>query len=135
MKEKRVFLVPTLYRLEANKVDRPDLLERFRAALAAGVPVALGSDATVIPHGENARELATLVGLGMSPLEALRAATTNAAELLGLADVPAIGAGKRADLIAVRGKPLEDVSALQRVTFVLRAGKVVKNETAASATP
>jgi imidazolonepropionase-like amidohydrolase len=130
MKERRVFLVPTLHRLEANKVDRPDLTASFQKVLATGVPIALGSDATVMPHGENAKEIATLVRLGMPPIDAIRAATTGAAELLGLGDLGGLEAGKRADLIAVEGDPLADVGALERVVFVLSGGRIVKGEAA-----
>ncbi|HWW60528.1 MAG TPA: amidohydrolase family protein, partial [Thermoanaerobaculia bacterium] len=125
MKQKRIFLVPTLYRLELAKSPMRDALEKsFVDALAAGVPVALGTDATVIPHGDNARELATLVRLGMSPIEAIRAATTNAATLLGRNDIGVLAKGKRADIIAVDADPLRDVTALQHVTFVMKDGKV-----------
>lgn len=82
----------------------------------------------MIPHGTNAREFAVLVRLGMPPLEAIRAATLNASTLLGIADIGELATGKRADLIAVRGNPLRDMSVLERVVFVMHDGRVVKNE-------
>jgi imidazolonepropionase-like amidohydrolase len=98
-------------------------------AFANGVKVAMGTDAAVYPHGLNARELAVYVKLGMSPADAIRTATVNAAELLGWSDrVGAIEPGKYADLIAVDGDPLADISTLQRVKFVMKGGIVYKNE-------
>jgi len=141
MREKNVWLVPTLYRLDfvvdnavQNKAPnaatlqtaRDTMQRQFTEAWKAGVPVAFGTDATVIPHGTNARELSTLVRLGMPPLEAIRAATTNAATLLGIADVGELAAGKRADIIAVAADPLRDVTTLERVRFVMHDGRVVE---------
>jgi imidazolonepropionase-like amidohydrolase len=98
---------------------------QVRAAIALGVPVAIGTDATVIPHGVNAREIAVMAGLGLTNAQALRAATLDAARLLGWEDrVGAIEAGKLADLIAVEGDPLADLAVLERVKWVMKAGKV-----------
>ncbi|HSC78341.1 MAG TPA: amidohydrolase family protein, partial [Candidatus Acidoferrales bacterium] len=148
MKQKKIYLVPTLYRLEwrlENAEKRgidPAQLERLRQAVTAnqenirrairvGVPIALGTDATVYPHGLNARELASLVRVGLSPLEALRAATLNAAELLRWSnDIGSLEAGKYADLIAVAGDPLQDITVLQEVKFVMRGGRLYRNELA-----
>ena len=98
----------------------------FAKAVRAGVKVAFGTDAAVIPHGENAEEFSLMVDAGMSPAEAIRTATVNAAELLELDDeLGTLEAGKIADLIAVDGNPLEDISILERVIVVIRDGKVV----------
>lgn len=92
----------------------------------SGVRVAFGTDAAVYPHGVNAREFAVYVGYGMSPLEAIRTATTNASDLLGGDDRGVIAAGKLADLIAVPGDPLEDIKVMEQVSFVMKGGVVVR---------
>ncbi|HEY2480721.1 MAG TPA: amidohydrolase family protein, partial [Caulobacteraceae bacterium] len=102
--------------------------ERIKAALgrtyAAGVPIAFGTDMGVGPHGQNAREFALMVESGMSPAAAIKAATVTAAELLGLSDtVGTLAAGKSADLIAVGGDPLADVTELERVRWVMARGE------------
>jgi len=99
----------------------------FRKALAAGVWIVMGSDAVAGLHGENAKELEWMVKAGMTPAQAIRAATADAAQLMGWQDrVGTIEAGKLADLIAVEGDPLKDITELQRVKFVMKAGVVVK---------
>jgi len=99
----------------------------FRKAHEAGVNMAFGSDAGVYPHGNNGRQFAYMVENGMSPLEAIRAATINAAELIGWsADVGRLEAGMYADIIAVRGNPLDDVRALEDVRFVMKGGEIHK---------
>jgi imidazolonepropionase-like amidohydrolase len=104
-----------------------------RRAVAGGVRIALGTDAGVLPHGENARELRSLVEVGLSPLEALRAATIGAAELLGWSDrVGLLEPGFLADAVAVRGNPLEDVGALEQVGFVMKGGVVVRGPASAA---
>ncbi|HWW20044.1 MAG TPA: amidohydrolase family protein [Steroidobacteraceae bacterium] len=101
--------------------------ETFRAALKAGVKMIFGTDAGVYPHGDNAKQFVTMVTWGMTPLQAIQAATVTAAEALGRsADVGAIAVGRYGDLIAVRGDPLTDVSVLQSVGFVMKGGQVVK---------
>jgi imidazolonepropionase-like amidohydrolase len=90
------------------------------------VKIAFGTDAAVAPHGNNAREFAVYVGYGMRPLEAIRTATLNAADLLGVNDRGVIAPGKLADLIAVRGNPLDDVRVLERVVWVMKGGEVVR---------
>ncbi len=127
LKEKGVFLVPTgaIWEMEeeAERADAPawrkereagflrGSQEGFRKAVAAGVKIAMGSDASVLPQGENAKEIVWMAAHGMTPLEAIRAATVNAAELLGWSDrVGSIAPGRYADIIAVRGNPLQDVT-------------------------
>lgn len=102
---------------------------RFAEAHRAGVRIAFGTDSGVYPHGRNAEQFQLMVAAGMTPLEAIRSATTVAAELLGLGDeVGAVEAGFRADLIAVEGDPLVDVSVLTEVRFVMKGGEVVLPE-------
>jgi imidazolonepropionase-like amidohydrolase len=98
-------------------------------AFASGVKVAFGTDAAVYPHGLNAHEFAVMVKLGLTPLQSIQAATINAADLLGWSDkIGAVEAGKWADIIAVDGDPLQDVTTLEKVKFVMKGGEVVKNE-------
>lgn len=102
--------------------------EGFRRAHAAGVRMVYGTDAGVYPHGQNARQFATMVRYGMSPIEAIRSATTNAAEALGMEDdVGRIAPGRYADMIAVAGDPLADVSTLENVAVVIKGGAVVSD--------
>jgi imidazolonepropionase-like amidohydrolase len=139
---KRVFLVPTLYRLDwmiegaerAGDAARLDALRSARrvafasasAAFKAGARIALGTDTGVVPAGLSARELSALVEIGLSPPEALRSATVHAAELLGWQDrVGALEPGLLADVVAVRGNPLEDVGAVERIALVMKGGEVV----------
>ncbi|HEY6185631.1 MAG TPA: amidohydrolase family protein [Terriglobales bacterium] len=146
MKKNGTYLVPTRYLgdwLAENmvKIGMPEMYAKkarailpivdnnFRRAFASGVKVAFGTDAAVYPHGLNAREFAEYVKLGMTPLQAIQTATVNAADLLGWSDkVGTLDAGKWADLIAVDGDPLQDVTMLQHVKFVMKGGAVVKNE-------
>jgi imidazolonepropionase-like amidohydrolase len=97
-------------------------------AVPAGVRIAFGTDAGVSKHGRNADEFELMVKHGMTPAAAIQAATVNAADLLGLAaEIGTLEPGKRADLIAVTGDPLQDVTVLKRVTFVMKDGKVVSD--------
>ncbi|MDX2200424.1 MAG: amidohydrolase family protein [Phycisphaerae bacterium] len=108
---------------ETTQIQR----DNFRRAVALGVPLAFGSDAGVFPHGLNARQFRFMVANGMTPLEALRAATTNAAQVLGRgADLGRIAPGHLADMIAVNGNPLADITALERVAAVIKGGKTVR---------
>lgn len=101
--------------------------EGFRKAAQAGVKIAFGTDAGVYPHGWNARQFATMVKFGLTPLAAIQSATLSAADLLGWPDrVGAIEPGKFADLIAVEGDPTRDVTVLEHVKFVMKGGLVVK---------
>ncbi|HSE53808.1 MAG TPA: amidohydrolase family protein [Gemmatimonadales bacterium] len=101
------------------------LWTRMQAAHRGGVRIILGTDAGVVPHGSNARELAALVRLGLTPIDALRAATIQAAQALGKADrLGSLTPGKVADLVAVPGDPLADISVMERVVFVMKDGVV-----------
>lgn len=103
--------------------------KNVQRAYPAGVKIAFGTDAGVSKHGRNADEFELLVKYGMPPVEALKAATVNAAELLGLEkEIGTIEVGKSADIIAVEGDPLADVTVLKAVKFVMARGKVVKGE-------
>ena len=105
----------------------PQIQEAFRRAHAAEVRIAFGTDSGVSRHGENAREFLYMVEAGMTPAEAIAAATTNAAELLGVgSEIGTLEPGKAADLIATRENPLVDVGVLQRVHFVMKGGVVYK---------
>ena len=102
--------------------------DEFRKQLAAGVPMAMGSDVGPFPHGTQAREFVLMVEYGMSPLEALRAGTINAARLLGWeGQIGVLHAGYLADVVAVAGDPLADIAALQKVDFVMKGGMVYKS--------
>jgi imidazolonepropionase-like amidohydrolase len=102
--------------------------QTFQAAVKAGVKMIFGTDAGVYPNGYNARQFATMVKWGMTPMQAIQAATANAAEALGrTGDVGAIAVGRYGDLIAVAGDPLADVARLQSVAFVMKGGEVVKS--------
>ena len=101
----------------------------FKRALAANLPIGLATDAPVMPHGLNARELEYRVSLGESPMHAIVAATSLNAEILGMQDrIGSVTAGKRADLIAVAGNPLTSIGVLRDVRFVMKDGVVYKNE-------
>lgn len=139
MKDRGTYLVPTSYLVDRinlavlpapirRKAEYvlPLARESLRKAIARDVKIAFGTDAGVFPHGENAREFAVYTKLGMTPLAALRAATVHAADLLGKTDRGVIAPGKLADLIAVPGNPLEDITATERVQFVMVGGRIVK---------
>ncbi len=101
--------------------------QTFKRAVAAGVPMVFGSDAGVYPHGQNGRQFAKMVEWGMTPLQAIQAATINAAQALGREnDVGAIAVGRYADIVAVTGDPLADVRVLEHVDTVIKGGVVVK---------
>ncbi|HEY8614863.1 MAG TPA: amidohydrolase family protein [Phenylobacterium sp.] len=105
----------------------PKMLDMARRAHQAGVKIAFGTDTGVSAHGDNAGEFALLVRAGLTPLEAVQAATVNAADHLGLSkEIGALTPGKAADLIAVRGDPLRDVTVLQNVGFVMKGGVQAK---------
>jgi imidazolonepropionase-like amidohydrolase len=101
--------------------------ETFKAATAAGVRMVFGTDGGVYPNGDNAKQFATMVAWGMTPMQAIRAATVTAAEALGRAgDVGAIEVGRYGDLVAVAGDPLADVTRLEHVDFVMKGGVVYR---------
>src|SRR3982075_354396 len=101
----------------------------FTKALRAGVKMSFGTDAGVCPHGINARQFALMVKYGMTPMQAIQSATSNAADLLGKSDVlGSLKPGKYADIIAVSGNPLDDVRLLENVRFVMMEGKIYKQE-------
>jgi len=142
---RRTFYVPTLYTSEsilsgevssipASEVERERQIRDiqyagFRRALAAGIPIGFGTDAAVIPHGKNAHELTIRVGFGEKPMAALTAATSLNAEILGWSDrVGSVEKGRLADLIAVSGDPLEDITEMERVRFVMKGGVVYRDE-------
>jgi len=113
--------------LEKEKIVGQLQRDNFRKAFRGGVRMAFGTDAGVYPHGDNARQFYYMVKYGMTPMQAIQAATMGGAELLGWKDrVGSITAGKYADLVAVAGDPLADVSELTRVKFVMKGGAVVK---------
>jgi len=142
MHDKGVFLVPTLTtrvglaestfppRVKAKAdaaVKQQDAM--LKRAVALGVKIALGTDAAVYPHGRNAQEFALMAADGMTAAQSLQAGTASAAELLGLADkVGALKPGMLADVVAVRGNPVTDITATQRVIFVMRSGVVYRND-------
>jgi imidazolonepropionase-like amidohydrolase len=95
-------------------------------AIAAGVKIACGTDAPAIPHGQNAKELWAMVDRGMSPMQAIHAATVMSAELVGVDDIGRIVPGFLADIIAVPGDPSEDITTTQDVRFVMKGGVVYK---------
>jgi len=103
--------------------------ESFRKAVEAGVKVVFGSDAAIYPHGDNAKQFARMVRFGMTPMQAIQAATSLAAEALGKeGQYGCVSAGCSADIIAVSGDPLDDVTALETVNFVMKEGRVYRAE-------
>jgi imidazolonepropionase-like amidohydrolase len=150
MKQHGTYLVPTSFPLfwfeqNVSKLNMPPWVvekaaliipaakKNMATAFRAGVKVALGTDAGVYPHGLNGGEFWSMVQLGMSPVQALQAGTVNAADLMAWSDrIGSITPGKFADIVAVRGNPLDDVTLLQHVSFVMKDGVTYKNEFAAA---
>ncbi|HEY6351807.1 MAG TPA: amidohydrolase family protein [Candidatus Angelobacter sp.] len=120
--------------LPQENVDKEKMVgrlqrENFQKAVQGGAKMAFGTDAGVYPHGDNARQFFYMVKFGMTPAQAIRAATSNAADLIGRAkDVGSIEAGKYADIIAVSADPLQDVRALENIGFVMKGGVVYKDQ-------
>jgi imidazolonepropionase-like amidohydrolase len=103
--------------------------ENFAKAVKAGVKVAFGTDAGVYPHGDNAKQFFYMVKYGLTPMQAIQAATISASDLLGLKEkTGSIAKGKYADIVAVEGNPLEDIRRMEKVKFVMKDGKVYKNQ-------
>jgi imidazolonepropionase-like amidohydrolase len=142
MKVKGTFLVADVYNddwilAEFAKMGYPEKIiekersvgrlqrENFAKAVKAGVKVAYGTDAGVYPHGLNARQFRYMVAGGLTPMQAIQSATVNAAELLGWDRVGAVAPGRFADLVAVDGDPLRDITVLERASFVMKGGEVV----------
>jgi len=144
MHDRGTFLVPTLTtRVGLAESKFPPLVQvkatrvvkqqdaMVKRALALGVKIALGTDAAVYPHGDNALEFAFMVADGMPPAQSLMAGTTSAAELLGLQDkVGALKPGMLADVVAVPGNPIENIKATQSVIFVMKDGAILRNDRA-----
>ena len=143
MKSKGVYLVPTLSVFDALVANSPDewtsdkdraFLESMRQSVVIareiGLKIADGSDpAAADRHGKNAEELEAMTRRGLTALDAIRAATTSAADLIGWTnDIGAVEAGKFADLIAVQGDPTADIAALHHVKFVMKGGRIIKND-------
>ena len=144
MKAKGVFLTPTLMATEwiMSKLENypPELQakakaaavarsEMFRHALKLGIKISFGTDAAVFPHGQNAKEFKLMVDLGMTPIDALRCATANDAELLGIAQkTGSLKKGKLADIIAMPGDPTSDITATEHVLFVMKEGKIIRQD-------
>src|SRR5207253_7671967 len=142
MKQKGTFLTPTLMASEyiMSKIDRypPTLQAKAREATAArsdmfrnavkmGVRISFGTDAAVFPHGQNAKEFALMTGLGMAAIDALKSATSNDAELLGIAaKVGTLEKGKLADIIAMPGDPIADIAATEGAALVMKEGKIIR---------
>jgi imidazolonepropionase-like amidohydrolase len=140
MREKQIFAVPTFTISEyfADHAASPEASTRqhqvldfhaqeFRKQLAAGVPMAVGSDVGPFPHGTQARELVLMVKYGMTPLAALQACLLNGAKLLGWQGrIGDLKPGYLADVIAVPGNPLQDITAVQKVAFVMKGGVVYR---------
>ena len=149
MKNKGTFLTPTLLASEyikgklgqypANVQGKAMAAynarsEMFRNALKIGVKISFGTDAAVFPHGENAKEFKLMTDLGMSPIDALKSATANDAELLGVSQkLGTLEKGKLADVIAMPGDPTQDITATERVSFVMKEGKILRNGPATAA--
>jgi imidazolonepropionase-like amidohydrolase len=147
MKERGTFLVPTIMagawvgdkakedgyfpevvRPKAAAIG-PVILKTFHKAHQAGVKVAFGTDSGVSPHGENAREFELMVAGGMSPIQAIQAATLNAAELLKIQDrLGSLAPKMTADIVAVKGDPIENIRLMRDISFVMKDGVVYKNE-------
>jgi len=128
-KAKDVGYYPELIRKKAELIG-PKIKKSFKKALEGNVKIAFGTDSGVSLHGENAKEFVYMVEQGMKPLDAIKSATINSAKLLGVeTDLGSLEIGKIADIVAVKGNPLDDISLLQKTFFVMKNGRVYKNIT------
>src|SRR5439155_22542353 len=143
MKKKGTYLTPTLMASEwimGKLANYPAALqekakaafnarsEMFRNAVKMGIKISFGTDAAVFPHGQNAKEFKLMVELGMAAIDALRSATSVDADLFGLAQkTGTLEKGKLADVIAIPGDPTADITATERVSFVMKEGKIIRN--------
>ncbi len=150
MKSKGTYLTPTLlateYIMPRVKSYPPEVQvkahaaaearsEMFRNAVKIGVKISFGTDAAVYPHGQNAKEFAIMTSFGMTPIDALRSATSVDAELFGVAQkLGTLEKGKLADIVAMPGDPTKDITATERVSFVMKDGKIIKNRPATANT-
>ena len=114
--------------LEKERMVGAAQRDGFRRAHAAGANIAFGTDAGVFPHGKNAQQFSYMVKYGMTELEAIQAATVKGAALLGMDGVGALSPGAYADLIAVKGDPLQDIRTLESPVFVMKGGEVYRSE-------
>jgi imidazolonepropionase-like amidohydrolase len=147
MKEKGTYLVADIYNddyilTEYSKMGVPQKIidkeklvgrtqrENFQKAAKAGVKIAFGTDSGVYPHGDNAKQFFYMVKFGLTPIQAIQAATINAADLIGIKDkTGSIAVGKWADIIAIDGDPQQDVTLIEKkLTFVMKDGKIYKNQ-------
>lgn len=138
MKKAGTFLVPTLSASYPPPIfripDPPSVKLRnehraFERAYAAGLKIAFGTDAGTFAHGDNAKEFELMVGFGMTPMDAIRSATIMTAELFGIAaEAGTLEAGKLADLVAVQGDPLENIAVLRKMDFVMKSGRIAKQD-------
>ena len=142
MKKKGTFLTPTLMASDwiMSKIDNYPLAlqvkakaataarsEMFRNAVKMGIKISFGTDAAVYPHGQNAKEFKLMVDLGMTPIDALKSATANDADLLGIAQkVGTLEKGKLADIVAMPGDPTSDITETEHVSFVMKEGKIIR---------
>jgi len=119
---------PEIVRPKAARIG-PQIQDTFGRAYKAGVKIAFGTDTGVSAHGDNAQEFALMVEAGMPPMEAIVAATKSAADLLGESDqLGSISVGKYADVVAVKGNPIEDITLLENINFVMKNGRIYKAE-------
>lgn len=139
MKKRGTYYVPTIYLSDIplpentpqDTIDKSNYLtpfveKSFRMAVDAGLNIALGSDSGVLRHNEVGKEFHAMVRRGMTPLHALQTATINAADLLGVTDRAELVPGRLADIIAVDGNPLDDIRLMERVSFVMKDGAIIK---------
>jgi len=114
------------YSLEKERIVGKKQRENFKMAFESGAKMAFGTDAGIYPHGKNARQFKYMVQWGMTPIEAIQASTINTAELFGLANIGEIKESFDADLVAVKGNPLDDITLLENIDFVMKEGQIIK---------